>query len=327
MDKLLPAEITLEIFSRLSVESVLECRLVCKTWLTLLRDPSFGHMHLRRQLLQLDDHKYYSHSNAAAVKVSFIFLIRYEEENYNELYYSEYDENDEESYKTPKIPYEEKNDNQLYYREYGEHDEESYKTLKTVNHPPFSMHHSVVGSCNGLICFCVRYTYEIKDPVYICNPITREYVNLPRLIYNDNEYNVIRMMCGFGYHPSIGGYKVVRIYYCRDQLFGRVQVYTLGSRGNGSNDRTGPPGMWRNKGEISYLLRSSYRCVLANGDLHWLDMEGKIVAFDLEGEDFHLLPSPLYFLPDVHDDYELHVFEGWLCVVHCKRDENIDMVI
>ncbi|XP_026419833.1 putative F-box protein At3g16820 [Papaver somniferum] len=43
---LLPEEITLDIISRLPTEDVLECKLVCSNWRSLVRDPSFSKMHL-----------------------------------------------------------------------------------------------------------------------------------------------------------------------------------------------------------------------------------------------------------------------------------------
>ncbi|KAI3852454.1 hypothetical protein MKX03_008285, partial [Papaver bracteatum] len=53
--KNLPDDILLDIVSRLPVESVLECKLVCKGWLKLLlgRKSFFANMHVTRQLNQL----------------------------------------------------------------------------------------------------------------------------------------------------------------------------------------------------------------------------------------------------------------------------------
>ncbi|OVA10982.1 F-box domain [Macleaya cordata] len=209
----LPEEIIMEILSRLPVKSILLCRLVCKTWRSLIYNPSFAHMHLLRRGLD-DDHEF----------------------------------------------------------------------------------------------------------VYICNPITRECVNLPSVIKQSSNSSRMDIVCGFGYIPSTNEYKVVRIYYCRgkESYVGRVQVYTLG---NGTG--------WRDKGEITYSL-ISYRpfpAILANGALHWLDDEGKIVAFDLADEEFLLLPSPPCFLLQKEDEYpfQLQVLGGWLCVVHCKNKVSVDV--
>ncbi|OVA07867.1 F-box domain [Macleaya cordata] len=282
MENLLPAEIISEILSRLPTESVLQCRRVCKTWRTLLQHPYFAHMHLHR-LLQLDDHKYHNHSNVAAKGgLSFLFGMFYDEEGGKQLHY-------------------------------GEYEGKSYKTLRRINQPLINMRYKIVGSCNGLICICEnKQRSGIYEPLYICNPINREYVNLPRLNIN-NENKVERMVCGFGYHPSLNEYKVVRIYYSLDQPLGRVHVYTLGS---GSQ--------WRDIGEITYSLRHcSWNeqflpfpvSIFVNGAVHWLDHEEKIVAFDLADEVFHLLPSPPCVL-SVFEYFQLRVLGGCLCVLH-----------
>ncbi|RZC93525.1 hypothetical protein C5167_007339, partial [Papaver somniferum] len=55
--KHLPYDILLDIFSRVPVGSVLDCKLVCKNWLTLLtrKRTYFTGMHVRRKLSQLHD--------------------------------------------------------------------------------------------------------------------------------------------------------------------------------------------------------------------------------------------------------------------------------
>ncbi|OVA19772.1 F-box domain [Macleaya cordata] len=268
MENLFPPEIALDIFSRLPAESVLRCRLVCKTWRTLLNDTNFADIHLRRQLLQLDDApKFHNHLDVVAgAKVGFIFLIEIDDEG------------------------------QLVYGEYDENDEQSYKTLTRINHPPIeAIIHDWVDSCNGLFCLSVDH-HGFQDPVYICNPITRECTNLPKFMdfkvgksrfdYDDylRDKNGI-MVSGFGCNLSMNEYKVVRIYYAdyryRDNRVGCVQVYTLGGGGSG----------WRSKGEISYKFLDR-QGVFINGALHWLEGTGKIVAFDLADEKFRVLPAP-----------------------------------
>lgn len=46
--KFLPEEVRLDILTRLPTESVLDCKLVCKTWNNVARHPSFNIMHLYR---------------------------------------------------------------------------------------------------------------------------------------------------------------------------------------------------------------------------------------------------------------------------------------
>ncbi|XP_026440424.1 uncharacterized protein LOC113339351 [Papaver somniferum] len=102
-------------------------------------------------------------------------------------------------------------------------------------------------------------------------------------------------------------------------------VYTLGS-GSG----------WRDIGETAYSLRPttgffhsilSYRSpfgTLANGALHWLTNENKILSFDLANENIYLLPFPLFDRTISGWDYfHLEVLGGSLCFVHKKLGEPL----
>ncbi|XP_026459890.1 F-box protein At3g07870-like [Papaver somniferum] len=208
----LPDDLRLEILSRLPPEPLLNRKLVCKTWQSLL-----------------------SHQ-----KVGLLFLIRSDRETNLKHYYGDYDE--------------------IFSR--SSTDEEfSFKSLTKIKHPEINRRqiHSfldhIVGSCNGLVCMRVPH-HQVNDPVYIFNPTTMEYINLPRL-----KYKFAYVVSGFGYHPKTNKYKVIRISY-PDRIYSNttdakgfvVEVYTLGS-GIG----------WRSIGEITYQLYK--RGVLANGSL------------------------------------------------------------
>ncbi|OVA09218.1 F-box domain [Macleaya cordata] len=304
MERLLPVDIIFNIFYRLPAESVLLCSQVCKTWRNLIRLPYFADTHLRfrRKLLQLeDDHSHFnldaSNFNGAANKVGglgILFAIQFSDKDKGNvgLYYGEYDENNIDK-------------------------KFSYRTLTKINIPPINEQktpHSMVGSCNGLICFSMPYMYHTHEHgFYICNPITREYKRL---------YEISKcepMVYGFGYIPSCNEYKIVRICDC-----GRIQVYTIGS-GNG----------WRNKEKITCKLGSpSYPPppgILANGALHWLDHMApmKILAFDLADEKFRVVPSPPCFLPAGYNQskhhFQLQELGRCLCLVHHVKGERMDI--
>ncbi|XP_026430738.1 F-box/kelch-repeat protein At3g06240-like [Papaver somniferum] len=213
----------------------------------------------------------------------------------------------------------------------------SYKTLMEIdNHPsteqepPLS---DMVGSCNGLVCLWVKQKSSYaRDPIYICNPATNEYIYLP-------AFNNYKKACngetkgyfhyGFGYHHPTDAYKVVRIYYhdvndneyptiisSSDEYSGQVQAYTLGN-GHG----------WRDIGRLNHDL-AYYRSVWANGSLHWIkDGAKEIVAFDLADEEFRLIPFPPLSPDRSNTEVDLQLmFGGYLCVVHIdvgKQDEFI----
>ncbi|KAI3894779.1 hypothetical protein MKX03_023574 [Papaver bracteatum] len=216
----------------------------------------------------------------------------------------------------------------LWYVEYY-YDDGEISTGKRPNYRmrkmnlEFPVHvHELVGLDNGLICLAVQTkcngileSYNLRhipnEPLYICNPIAREFVELPRILIDEmKRINGVHIVYGFGYHPITNKYKVVRICYVGNpkspSFKGLVEVYTLGS-GNG----------WRRIRETRYYLwpRSLYSgnpaglCV--NGALHWhLNESQDIVAFDLADEEFHLLRTPTRYF----DRRRLFVMRGCLCL-------------
>ncbi|KAI3851624.1 hypothetical protein MKX03_009004 [Papaver bracteatum] len=203
----------------------------------------------------------------------------------------------------------------LNYAEYHEDDKSSDLNFITkrikINLDFLTNVSRIVDSCNGLICFSVKTKYRNSpsEPLYLCNPITREIVNLPGLSIHKKEHKelAVRIAHGFGYHPLTNEYKVVRICYIlgpnNKYSKGQVEVYTLGSDSR-----------WRRKGETSHRLCGTYRGtnsgVSFNGAIHWLNLGYMgIVAFDLASEDFDLLPAPMDYSKSL-DKRSLRVMRG-----------------
>ncbi|XP_026424690.1 F-box protein At3g07870-like [Papaver somniferum] len=298
METILPSDLTLNILSRLPADSVLQCRQVLKTWKDLLRQPSYPRAHLLHQLSQINGNSFTSPSShtTAGIPFGLLFFFSFTLERGNQLYY-------------------------------GEYDNQTRNKIRKINQP-LTVGKSVIGSCNGLICFSENYPYHVLEPSYVSNPITGEYVTIPRIIKRGNlvDYSEF-VVCGFGYHPSTDKYKIVKIHYTKTTHLGRV-VYTIGS-GSG----------WRETGTTTHSLRPKNECAsrgscmylspfgtLANGALHWLNKEEKIVSFDLAKENVYLLPSPP-FVPAASDEncFQLQVLGGCLCFVHEKRGECLDI--
>lgn len=242
-------------------------------------------------------------------KVGLLFLIRTPSKRNLELYYGSYDE---------------------IYDKANSGEEFPHKSLTKIIHPGINWQGSlqcffidhIVGSCNGLVCIRVPH-HKVLDPVYICNPITTEYINLPRIKHKKGF-----VVSGFGYHPSNNKFKVIRIHYPDREYSdmpitskGSVEIYTLGSDSG-----------WRSIGEITYAI--SRRGVLANGTIYWLDYEqAKIVAFDLLNEEFRVLPTIPQCL-DVSDKalyrkkkilYQMRVLGGRLCLVYYVFGKDMDI--
>ncbi|KAI3952867.1 hypothetical protein MKW98_005094 [Papaver atlanticum] len=162
-----------------------------------------------------------------------------------------------------------------------------------------------------------------------CNPITGEYVNIPGIFKRGNIVNYSEfIVSGFGFHPSTNKYKIVRIHYTKFTDLGRVEVYTIGSgsrwRETGATTHSLRPRMGHNLGMPGYLSPFG---TLANGALHWLNKEGKIVSFDLAKENVYLLqPPPIVRSTSLYGNcFQLQVLGGCLCFVHEKRGECLDI--
>ncbi|XP_026445587.1 F-box protein At3g07870-like [Papaver somniferum] len=257
----LHADILSKLLSHIPRESVLSCKLVCKTWNTLL---------LGRKL-----------------EVGILLCVASREERNLQLHYGYYDE--------------------IITLTDDDHESFTYKTVERIKHPVINKRERevidiMVGSCNGLVCFLVPH-HRVVDPVYICNPISGEYINLPRI---DSKKGLI--VSGFGYNRSVDRYKVIRIHYPNRFGYGwprspgQVQIYTLVGGDSG----------WRNLGDIKYSL--AFNGTLLNGSLYWLDWnDQKIVSFDLADEEFRLLPTaPPCFICVKHAYYRLAVLDCWV---------------
>ncbi|XP_026429016.1 uncharacterized protein LOC113324976 [Papaver somniferum] len=169
--------------TRVSAESVLNCKSVCSNWLSVVRHPLFSKKH------------FHHHLNHAGTLGFIASASTYSSE---EFQYFECNENHYES-TTP------------------------VQRIKRVNlTSPFKKSMSFACSSNGLICL-------EAESVCICNPITREYVILPKP--KEKTY-----VAGFGYVSSTGEYKVLGILLefnkqgRHESEFAQVYVYTLGSR-------------------------------------------------------------------------------------------------
>ncbi|XP_074365505.1 F-box protein At3g07870-like [Apium graveolens] len=187
-----------------------------------------------------------------------------------------------------------------------------FSTPFSVLMPKFT----VVGSCNGLLCLCDSL---YKDAVYIYNPFTRDYKELPKT----RQYAEETVLCGFGYLRGTNEYKVVKIvhhrivstgvdYVQRTMMLGKsiseVFVFTLGSN------------TWRNVGLAPrYLERRSQEALCTNGRLHWVTLGVRnavrgliIISFDLAEEKFYEIPRPDFNDLIDSENYHLAILRGCL---------------
>ncbi|KAL8485732.1 hypothetical protein ACS0TY_027861 [Phlomoides rotata] len=210
------------------------------------------------------------------------------------------------------------------FEDTGDHHNLAYDTMmkfRLNSLSPFPDANIVVdGSINGFL-FLRDICYK-HETLYVCNPLTREYIQLP------TTKEIVRYPCivthGFGASLKSGEYKVVRIFHQRElhpvtRTFVRVpysvsQVYTLGT------------GEWRSLGEAPFAYDSRSMGLFFKGNLHWLiqDLEGPelISCFDLEKETFQPFPPPF---PGRKLQGSLGVLKDCLCL--CDNTSTFDIEI
>ncbi|KAJ8755848.1 hypothetical protein K2173_024393 [Erythroxylum novogranatense] len=185
------------------------------------------------------------------------------------------------------------------------------ETAKILKNPfgPALPDFELVGSCNGLICL---YNTESDDQLFVYNPFATGYRMLPRM-NTHSDSRVSRVVFGFGFHPKTKEYKVIRIVYYAQfnyDFAGAVPEAFVLSFSNPT---------WRNIGRIPHMLMGPTSEALVNGKLHWLAIQGEtsyrdIVSFDIETEEFQLVPQPDYDLVNPRD-IQLVTLRGCLSLV------------
>ncbi|KAK6259537.1 F-box domain - like 10 [Theobroma cacao] len=175
--------------------------------------------------------------------------------------------------------------NQYYFVDFAAYPEGN-KILKKIS---FSTKHAnLVGSCNGLLCFCNA------AQIHICNPLTKDSIELPKLLKGPGEVGIL----GFGFSPTTKEYKLIEIVYQRKRpgvwshvavsnpFQAEVRILTLG----GSR--------WRSLGMVPYRFIRQPSQVMVSGRLHWRSQLGKynidnqLISFDLAAETFQEVSKP-----------------------------------
>ena len=176
-------------------------------------------------------------------------------------------------------------------------------------------HLDFLGSCNGLVLFstydtrydCYSYCY-----FYLLNPSTRSFRGLinfgRRILYGENRITDYPVAYGFCFDKLSDDYKAIMVYYSSSSFPSqRALVFSL-KRGTTLRDVSLP-----------YMLRGTG--VLANGNLHWIDVNGQeiigsdlMVCFDETTNRFSKLPTPAVVRGGNKHIYRLVVLDGCLCM-------------
>ncbi|CAL2227233.1 unnamed protein product [Prunus armeniaca] len=145
----LPQAITMDILSRLSVNTLFNCRCVCKAWLSIISDPQFTHLHASRSPFGILIETFPPPLLTKPMELYFTLL-------------------EVEACAAPS------SDLQL--------EEITFSPGNTL--PPVDAampEFRLINSCNGLLCFGANEGF----PLYVCNPVLGEYITIPTANRND----------------------------------------------------------------------------------------------------------------------------------------------
>ncbi|KAF5755074.1 putative F-box domain-containing protein [Helianthus annuus] len=232
-----PESLLLEIISRLPLKSIFKFKCVCKHWLTLISQPSFS--------------KFYFNvtANSASSSVQFRILYRY-------IYVSKFkdvlDRFRPEVYNSHKF---------------------SVLFLSSFEEQQQSDQFKVLGVSNGLILCC------LLGPLvyYVCDPVTRQWVTLPR--GRDMSASTHPIFFGEGFVSRVDENNVVVGY-----TVVRVELLSLRTNYLSLEAFSSETGKW-----VDYklpcespiaLMKRGGGPVCFNGNFHWFVYDHGMVAFD-----------------------------------------------
>ncbi|PON38289.1 Galactose oxidase [Parasponia andersonii] len=236
MPESIPEEVIIELLSRLPSKSLVRFRAVCKAWNTLIGDTHFISKHLHQYSPSNDK------NNGGSVLVNYCCPFSHT----NVVLLLSSDTHDAIS--IFRLPC-----------------EMNFESMK------------VVGSCNGLLCVTDDENgSSMRSRIVLWNPSIRKLRVLPKCgvgSANLCSEKVSGVVLGFGYHPIVDDYRIVRIVSL--QHFGRscfrAEVYSL---------RTDS---WIEIDAMRCRIYESY-CVALNGVLYW-------IAFGRGVEDYEFILS------------------------------------
>ncbi|KAF5191313.1 F-box protein [Thalictrum thalictroides] len=199
-----------------------------------------------------------------------------------------------------------------------------------------------MGSCNGILCLSAVDVYPLghggsnipRNPIYIMNPITQGYQQLPEL----PTLHCNKVLSGFGFDFARNEFKVVLVLFHKGTstttLRNQVVIHTLGNSTWRSGTSHAPEFLFE-----AFEVNSP---AFINGCLHWITMDRKkdiarspssskllIVAFRVGLETFKMVSTPDTLgklnteLECPLKQYGLAVLEGCLSLVDFSSENFV----
>ncbi|KAJ9551828.1 hypothetical protein OSB04_015873 [Centaurea solstitialis] len=275
----LPAELTIDIFSRLPAKTIVHCKRVCKKWRNLVSDSSFVNLHLSRSPTSLIVHQNYR--SQGSVDPGILKLVEIEDKDDHHHLHHDHPPMSLDFNTVPIF------ENDVTYQ---------------------------MGSVNGLICVWQTSRGQANN-TYICNPVTREMMIIPQYYDRDVTVNAY----GFGVSSLTGEYKVVRTFERELPSDGEIsyptsvlkaEVYTLGT---GQWRRLGGAPYRLDGSKFGVVLNDHCHWIVVSSNRYTRE---NICTFDLNKETFQLFPYPPCEAIEVINSHchSLAVLKSCLCI-------------
>jgi len=292
----LPKDVIMEILSRLSVNDLMRCKCVSKGWKHLISDSIFVKLHLQRS--SKNTHMLLTFADhSSETRRDYALVCPVQDLLHNPL-----------------------------------------STLQTLyhkhEHRPFNRDYSIIGVCNGLVCFLGSYAvdefhrYYHRYWVRFANPATRAMSeDSPHICFDPSDYKYPYLfMFGFGYDDSSDTYQVVFFDNNKNESQKlEIRVYSLGDS------------CWKNTLTCDPVPTLTRFGTFVSGTLNWLafpksraDDEGRnsvkmneleIFCYDLKKEKCSYFSMPDGTLEVYRLGPKLEVLKGCLCLSHHYKGE------
>ncbi|XP_042480671.1 putative F-box protein At1g32420 [Macadamia integrifolia] len=193
----------------------------------------------------------------------------------------------------------------------------------------------IVGSCNGFLCL----TTGRADTIWLCNPITKQSMELPTsqgynpitkkmmemklftYTTNPSSNDIITSTVGFGFDSLSNEYKVVRLSLNKNRDVTYCEIITVGAENSSWRFLDFPE-------SLRYLHQTDP--VLLDGTLYWLIENSSlrheyILAFDIHSEKFWIIDQ--YPLQEYGERLSLIQIDGSLGLIDCYSEALVIWLI
>ena len=323
----LPLHILLAIVLKLSLKGIVFCKSVCKSWYNLISNPEFVKLHLAQG-------KPCALARLTLPRISRTLYFLEPEEgcspNFGQHGQSKYARKDQKSCElNGKVTIPLRNTRVLLDDLADIRPIRRHKNLMKLE--PTEHVYIVANSCNGLFCL-VGASSSHREPFVVCNPITGEFIHLPKCCVEYRSYTIQNY--GLGFSTKSNQYKAISIFDQWNKNSNDAVSLTLG--GTTAKIHTLGTDSWRSLtiSPDNHKLKFKDSPTYINGAIHWL-LEDMIVnkdsngmaSFDMEDECFHFHSFPLPYSQKGKGHYmNMGVLGGCLCVyINAFTYDHIDI--